>query len=437
MSFRLADLKKSVRKRRDGHSVTPARLEGRGARFQIDFILQQFEQHLGQPRRRLDPELLLDFVGDARLGRGLLAALSQWYRMRSRTFAEALARRYPRGGWQPRLVAHGIHGAVELRAWLYHDANRGDGYLDPNAAAPFWDRQAHALGLRPEEIQTLIALDHPDEAVLVRTGPRPAAGDVLAAYNARAHTTLLRSASEVVLHCAAPHSLLNEAGKTWAGWLGVECQVDGDRVRLTGRADAHGSWTRHGRRVERAALEMLWLPDLQVREVRGWLLIGERTCRFGWESELALLGAGRGTAFDPALPERAEALLTALRRERDRHEGPGWSIRQPAHLVAAAGAVCLPHLELRRGDLSVYLRLGDHPPSLPAVDMLAPFAGKTPVGLALGDPGEPGSFWVQFAGEEPEACVPGRILAALSGRADRWEAAASAGAIQPPRRIAA
>jgi hypothetical protein len=69
MSFRLADLKKSVRKGREGYQVTPARLEGRPAAFRIEFLLQQFEGHLGCPRRTLDPDSLLDFMGDMRLGR--------------------------------------------------------------------------------------------------------------------------------------------------------------------------------------------------------------------------------------------------------------------------------------------------------------------------------------------------------------------------------
>src|SRR6188472_500322 len=90
MSFRLNDLKKSVRKGKDGHQISPSRLEGRPHSFRIEFLLQQFEGHLGCPRRLLDPDALLDFVGDARLGRGLLATLAQWYRVRPRTFAEVL-----------------------------------------------------------------------------------------------------------------------------------------------------------------------------------------------------------------------------------------------------------------------------------------------------------------------------------------------------------
>src|SRR5947209_11903997 len=117
MSFRLADLKRSVRKGKEGHVVAPVRLEGRPPAFRIEFLLQQFEDHVGRPRRMLDPDSLLDFVGDARLGRGLLATLAQWYRMRARTFDEVLEAWYPGGGPPAGLAKHAIAGAVDLRAW--------------------------------------------------------------------------------------------------------------------------------------------------------------------------------------------------------------------------------------------------------------------------------------------------------------------------------
>src|SRR3989442_6991917 len=147
MSFRLSDLKKSVRKGREGHQVSPARLEGRPAAFRIEFLLQQFEGHLGCPRRMLDPHSVLEFVGDARLGRGLLATLSQWYRMRPRTFAEAVED----GG--ARLLGQGIAGPVDLRAWLYAAVNRDHrGFLDPEAAVLFWQSQGRTLGIRRERL---------------------------------------------------------------------------------------------------------------------------------------------------------------------------------------------------------------------------------------------------------------------------------------------
>jgi hypothetical protein len=420
MSFRLTDLKKSVRKGKEGHQVTPARLEGRGAEFKIRFLLQQFEDHLGCPRRTMDPALLLDFVGDARLGRGLLATLGQWYRMRPRTFSEVLK---DNGG---RLPEHGIAGPVDLRAWLYAAVNRGGkGYLDPEAEALFWQGQSRALGLRREELARLMLLDRPEEAILVRTGPPPSAADVIAAYNARAHTTLLRSATEVSLSCYGRPALLERAARAWAGALDVEWRVEADTLRLFGRADALGCWTRHGRRVERAALELLALPELEADELVGRLKIGDRECRFLWRrATLPMLGAGSGAPLQEALPDRITALAAALRRERDRAADSGWSIRRPSHLLGVEGAVCLPHLELRRGDLSLYLRLVGPEPDADASDALAPSQGKTPVALAAWSGKDEDPVTIQFAGEPPEACAVGEVLAALGRRVERLQEAA-------------
>jgi hypothetical protein len=461
MSFRLNDLKKSVRKGKDGHQVSPARLEGRPHAFRIEFLLQQFEGHLGCPRRLLDPDALLDFVGDARLGRGLLATLSQWYRMRPRTFAEVL----PDGG--AGLLERGISGPIDLRAWLYEAVNRGGrGYLDPEAEPVFWQAQSRALGVRREALQKLTVLDRPEEAVLVRTGPAPTPADVMAAYNARAHTTLLRSALDLSLHCAAPARELERAARHWPNALGVEWRIEGSMLQLFGRADALGCWTRHGRHLERAALELLALPNLAIRELHGRVAIGERTCRFRWATDtLAALGTGQGDPLpaplecggltplsspvphaaqvrdetEPSLvlpsppstpsseksdvkpphskapsliPQQVEALAALLRRERD---GAGdWGIRRAGHLVAVEAGVFLPHLELRRGDLALYLRLTGSSQEPDTARHLQPFRGKTPIALVAWSGSEDAALSLQLPDEAPQLCLPGTLLTTLA-----------------------
>jgi predicted nuclease of restriction endonuclease-like RecB superfamily len=429
MSFRLSDLKKSVRKGREGYQVTPARLEGRPAAFRIEFLLQQFEGHLGCPRRMLDPHSVLEFVGDARLGRGLLATLSQWYRVRPRTFAEVLAD----GG--ARLREHSIAGPIDLRGWLYAAVNHsGSGYLDPDSEALFWKSQSRALGFRGQDVQKLMLLDRPEEAVLVRTGPRPTVADVMAAYNARALTTLLRSAVEIELRGEATALSLERAARAWAGALEVEWRQEKDVLRLLGRADALGCWTRHGRRVERAALELLSLPELAVRELRGRLEIGERTCHFRWTEEaLALLGAGRGSSLVEGLPDQISALAADLRRERDRAGDTAWSIRRASHLLGVENGVFLPHLELRHGDLAIYLRLAAASGEEDGPQALAPFRHKTPVAL-VGRSGEAEApVTLHLAGEEPERCAPGQVLPALAARLEQLREAIPA-SLTPLRR---
>lgn len=414
MSFRLADLKKSVRKGREGYQVNPARLESRQHLFQIEFVLQQFEQHLGRPRRDLDPDMLLDFVGDSRLGRGLLATLSQWYRMRARTFPELLDSRKDDGRRYARLLEHGVAGPVELRAWLYGAANlEGCGYLDPTGDEAYWRNRTRALGLRREALELLALLDRPEEAVLVRTGPRPHATDVVAAYNARAHSTLLRSAVELTLVCGGAASVLRQAAELWSESLGVEWSVDGHTLRLAGRADALGCWTRHGRRLERAVLELLALPDLGVREVKGRLKVVEKECRFHWKDEvLRTLATTAPAPLVEELPHRLETLALLLRRERERGSDANWGVRQGSHLLGVARGAWLPHVELRRGDLSLYLRASE----APRFGELDAFVGKTPAIVASGrwELGEP--VTLSFPGGEQICCLEGAVLPAL----DEW-----------------
>ena len=414
MSFRLADLKKSVRKGRDGYQVTPARLESRQHLFQIEFVLQQFEQHLGRPRRDLDPDVLLDFVGDARLGRGLLATLSQWYRMRSRTFPELLDSSKDEGRRYARLLEHGVGGPVELRAWLYGAANlEGKGYLDPSGDELYWRNRTRALGLRREALELLALLDRPEEAVLVRTGPRPHATDVVAAYNVRAHATLLRSASEVSLLCGGAAADLRQAAELWAEPLGVEWSVEAHTLRLAGLADALGCWTRHGRRLERVVLELLALPDLGVREVKGRLSIVDKECRFHWKDDtLRSLTTAAPAPLVENLPQRLDALILLLRRERERGDDSKWGVRQGSHLLGVARETWLPHVELRRGDLSLYLRAG----STPDAGALDAFVGKTPAVIASGawELGEP--VTLTFPGGARVVCLEGAVLPTL----DDW-----------------
>ncbi len=433
MSFRLVDLKKTVRKGKDGYQVTPARLEGRQEQYRIEFLLGQFEQHLGQPRKNLDPAVLLDFVGDARIGRGLLATLSQWYRMRPRTFTEVLTAPGPEKRARGRgdiagdkssderlrhLAELGIEGPADLRAWLYAAVNRGGGgFLAPADETLFWKIQARALGIGREELELMMLLDRTEEAVLVRTGPRPTAADVIAAYNARAHTTLLRSCAELTLRCDGRREALATALESWAAPLGVEGRVDGSCVTLLGQADVLGCWTRHGRKLERVALELLGLPELQVREARGLLGIGERECGFAWKGEtLALLTAGSECPLRHEPLERIEALATGLRRLRTETDGGiSWGVRRPGQLLGVAGGACLPHLELRYNDLALYLRLTE---AGEGAQWPRTFAGKTPIGLIEGKSGDTATR-VHLAGAEPRSCELGDLGALLREHCSR------------------
>jgi len=259
-------------------------------------------------------------------------------------------------------------------------------------------------------------LDRPDEAVLVRCSPRPSAADVMTAYNARAHTSLLRGCEELALRCAGPHASIERTVRTWTDALGVEASVEGDTACLRGQTDALGSWSRHGRKLERITLELLADREVDAREARGRLTVGERECAFTWSREtLAGLGAGLGSTRGESLPARIDALALRLRAEREREGLTGWRIGRPGHLVGAAGAVFLSHLELRQGDRSLYVRLAPESPEASALEALERFRGKTAVALLEWPSGEAPPV-LHLPGQAGEALAPDTLLAALGER---------------------
>src|SRR5579871_6372017 len=93
-SFRLADVKKTVRSRSDGERyVHPKLLDGPSICTQVDLALAYFQSRLGRARHEFDPEMLVRFFGDPKVARGLVCCLSETFRWRPREFAHVLTPR--------------------------------------------------------------------------------------------------------------------------------------------------------------------------------------------------------------------------------------------------------------------------------------------------------------------------------------------------------
>ncbi|MCA1595610.1 MAG: hypothetical protein LC772_04190, partial [Chloroflexi bacterium] len=74
--------------------------------------------------------------------------------------------------------------------------------------------------------------------------------------------------------------------------------------------------------------------------------------------------------------------------------------------------VFLPHLELRRGDTCLYLRVGQVGET--AAETLEPFVRKTPVALGCFLEDDPDRVLLQFPGLPPETVRAGEVLTAVS-----------------------
>src|SRR5918912_2193380 len=82
----------------------PRLLRDRAILASVDIAIQYFETLLGSERRELDPEALVQFFGDYKVARGVVASLGRVYRYQTPSLDQMVtrtaARRLPRAGVQ-------------------------------------------------------------------------------------------------------------------------------------------------------------------------------------------------------------------------------------------------------------------------------------------------------------------------------------------------
>jgi hypothetical protein len=345
--LKLADLRKTTRRAKSGdlRIVYPTLLRDRSLAPRIGMAVRYLESMVGRPRRELDAEVIVQLFGDHKLARCIVACLAATYRHRPRAFAEVLPIQVVAA-----LAERGIATPSDLRLHLYRRANGAlAGFVGGPERAPFLRAVGGDLGLAPEQIETLLTLDAPANAILARTGPVPTPDDVIARYNYETAAALLANASlvRVSLSRAPTDAAMLRALCAQAG---VTAELAGRELVLHGRQDAMNGWARHGARLVRllAALLCCGLPARSGEALIVAALGGAWLFRLD-AATLADLGArpSGSPAFDSAVLlaswQAADALATdfaALRRSGEHH---GWSLRRTVEPVVLHGAV-LPAL---------------------------------------------------------------------------------------------
>lgn len=347
MAFRAQDLRKTVRKDREGDGALrrlyPRLLREDGIMPKIGIGIRFFETKLGLLRRELDSDALLQLFGDPKVARCLVACLARWYRYRTRTFADIVGDERAAA-----LAARGLRTPRDLRALAYEAANRNGGFVGPAERARFLDRLVPELDLA--EVEQLLWLDAPDQAVLVRVGPTPTAAEVLALFNLRTLETLLRNARVARL------ALRGERGVVEAVCArhGVRATVEGRTVALHGRPDGLGSWARHGARVGRAALALLAAGELGAGSAD--VQIGGEAFRVELDAPfLADALPPRGWSAPAATWPMVEDFVAGLVAERRAGRLAGWRLKRwPDPLATERGALW-PELAIARGTIAIGL----------------------------------------------------------------------------------
>jgi hypothetical protein len=356
VSFPLKDVRFTTRRAAGEVAVYPRLLRDRSVLPKIDIAVQYFENMLGSERRSLDPEVLVHFFGDHKLARCMVACLARAYRYRARDFDEIVTRAGMR-----KLQRRGLTTPRALRASVYERLNGdGSGYLGGDCRADWIAAQERELALRAGELERLLYLDSDEHAVLGRVGEPPRPDDVVAQHNVGVLTTLLRHAELVELEVSGWSDLSQAGLLALAAANGVDAEFVREtrstgRARLLGRQDALGTWTRHGRRLARAVLQLLERARATVLEGRATVWLKERRVTLRLNGEVLDILCGRSSAHGGAGDSGWDdepgwaPLELATAFTQTRAAGDGARLRRMPEPSAWAAGVALPGLQVQLG----------------------------------------------------------------------------------------
>src|SRR5215510_3424335 len=99
MAFKTADFKKTTRASDGERVLYPYQIKDDRYTASIGYAIAYYERMVGRRRAEFEAETLLEFFGDARLARGLVACLAHTYAWRAQTLAEALGDETARSLW--------------------------------------------------------------------------------------------------------------------------------------------------------------------------------------------------------------------------------------------------------------------------------------------------------------------------------------------------
>lgn len=379
--LKLADIRKTTRRTSAGdlRSVHPRLLRDRSLAPRIEMTLRYMESMLSRPRRELDAEVVVQLFGDHKLARAIVACLASTYRHRARSFAEVLPADHCAA-----LARAGILTPSDLRLWIFRRVNAElRGFAGAAERAGFLRAAAIELELPPHQMDTLLALDAPANAVLTRIGPRPTPEDVISRFNYETLAALLANAPLLRISLRAAGDA--PGIRALCDALDVRAVVAGRELVLHGRQDALDGWARHGARLVRL-LSTLLVCGLPARSGEATIAAPDGSAwLFRLDGEmLAYLGAAPAgdapfAAADVlACWRRADAFaaeVAALRRAGALDAG--WALRRTAEPLVLDGVVLPALFSLTNGANRVLLT---PPPATPAArDRLMELAGRLPL----------------------------------------------------------
>jgi predicted nuclease of restriction endonuclease-like RecB superfamily len=399
MAFKTTDFKKTTRVSNGERLLYPYQIRDDRYTAAIGYAIAYYERMVGRRRAEFEAETLLEFFGDARLARGLVACLARTYVWRAQTFAEALgeptAHALRRVGLERPAalraklygLANGRYGGVilphERQEALEYLCSRIGAELEARIAQQEPQRETRGRGdrktgsgqstihhpqpaiypiLTPEQFEQALTLDAEPQHVLVKVGPTPEPHEIIARYNYHSLETALCHAGHLQLRLRGPvwgilrsaHNLARRYQLRYEVGQAPRTLFD-DQLVITfyGGRDALGRWTRTGRRLVRALLRLLAAhPDSLVAGEAVVHLRGQTTTLRLDERALQVLGVAASQEPEPSEPwehDLAEAFRRAWSRAFVGGRTAGWRLRRDPEPMIGPGVVVVPDFALVRG----------------------------------------------------------------------------------------
>jgi len=355
----------------------------------IAYTIDYYERHTGRPRHEMQADTLLEFFGDPRLARGIVACLGRSYTWHEPTVEEMVDGKT----WRA-LQGLGLTTPARLRAHLYRYVNaRHDGFLSSARRRDVLETFCSELPIDRRQLEMLLALDHASNAVLTKVAGTPDAREVVALYNYHSLETALSYAEslrvtlrgDIFPMIRTAHNLARRYRVDYAVEYG-EAGVFSKEVGLTlrGSRDALGGYRGSGRRIVRCLLRLLAAHAEGLGEGEATVHLRGRAAHVLLDKRaLRVLGARSTT---PSSAEEAweeghtEEWRAAWSKAFVRGETNGWRLRRDPEPIVTEAGVIVPDFGLQRGAQRASLVLAPSPSAVATLAKpLAALQGRVPV----------------------------------------------------------
>lgn len=362
MAFRTTDFKKTSRKAKDDApaALYPHQMRDKKTLARLEIAIRLFDQMVGKRKGDMDAGALVDFFGDPRLARGVVACLGQYYQYRAPSFAETIGR-----DAAAQLLLSGLGTPMAVRAHTYAFLNVGhSGFVTEALRAARYGEIAEEFGLTARDWDALMHLDAEENQLLTRPGEAPGASDIAALYNFHALDTALRRAVSVTLTGLSLTPA--QAGETRraAERLGAKATVCGGGSMVTlAPAVTDEAGKRRPLQMARAALMLMHSHVSRAAAGHADVLLGTRRFRVSLGTDaFRALGCSLKTAAGVSVARRLEigdALHRDLLKLRARGLADGWRIKRLPDPRVSATEVLTADFSLAQNGRGVLVVLGN------------------------------------------------------------------------------